>query len=122
VIDNLDLGRPDTVEIVFGRRIINGKQRAAQGTFRTKVITRGTEVTINAFYGHVYLDWTAEALGMRIAGVTSLVAGDDGRIASVAIHHRPLAAVIAFSDEMRRRLEGQVDPSHFHAASAGAET
>jgi|HubBroStandDraft_6_1064221.scaffolds.fasta_scaffold251288_2 hypothetical protein len=60
--------------------------------------------------------------GMRIAGVTSLVAGDDRRIASVAIHHRPLAAVIAFSDEMRRRLEGQVDPSHFHAASAGAET
>jgi len=52
VTDNLDLGRPDTVEIVFGRRIINGKQRATQGTFKTKVITRGTEVTINAFYWH----------------------------------------------------------------------
>ena len=49
VTDNLDLGRPDTVEIVFGRRIINGKQRATGGTFKTKVITRGTEVTINAF-------------------------------------------------------------------------
>ena len=52
VTDNLDLGRPDTVEIVFGRRIVNGKQRATQGTFKTKVITRGTEVTINAFYRH----------------------------------------------------------------------
>ncbi len=52
VTDNLDLGRPDTIEIVFGRRIINGKQRATGGTFRTKVITRGTEVTINAFYRH----------------------------------------------------------------------
>ena len=52
VTDNLDLGRPDTIEIVFGRRIINGKQRATQGTFKTKVITRGTEVTINAFYRH----------------------------------------------------------------------
>jgi hypothetical protein len=52
VTDNLDLGRPDTVEIVFGRRIINGKQRATQGTFKTKVITRGTEVTINAFCRH----------------------------------------------------------------------
>jgi hypothetical protein len=40
------------VEIVFGRRIINGRQRATQGTFKTKVITRGTEVTINAFYRH----------------------------------------------------------------------
>ena len=52
VTGNLDLGRPDTVEIVFGRRIINGKQRATGGTFKTKVITRGTEVTINAFYRH----------------------------------------------------------------------
>ena len=52
VTDNLDLGRPDTIEIVFGRRIITGKQRATQGTFKTKVITRGTEVTINAFYRH----------------------------------------------------------------------
>ena len=52
VTDNLDLGRPDTIEIVFGRRILNGKQRATQGTFKTKVITRGTEVTINAFYRH----------------------------------------------------------------------
>jgi hypothetical protein len=52
VTDNLDLGRPDTIEIVFGRRIINGRQRATRGTFKTKVITRGTEVTINAFYRH----------------------------------------------------------------------
>jgi hypothetical protein len=52
VTGNLDLGRPDTVEIVFGRRIINGKQRATQGTFKTRVITRGTEVTINAFCRH----------------------------------------------------------------------
>jgi hypothetical protein len=52
VTDNLDLGRPDTVEIVFGRRIINGRHRATRGTFKTKVITRGTEITINAFYRH----------------------------------------------------------------------
>jgi hypothetical protein len=52
VTDNLDLGRPDTIEIIFGRRIINGRQRATQGTFKTKVITRGTEITINAFYRH----------------------------------------------------------------------
>jgi hypothetical protein len=52
VTDNLDLGRPDTVEIVFGRRIINGRQRATRGTFKTKVITRGTDITINAFYRH----------------------------------------------------------------------
>jgi hypothetical protein len=52
VTDNLDLGRPDTIEIIVGRRIINGRQRATQGTFKTKVITRGVDVTINAFYRH----------------------------------------------------------------------
>ena len=49
ITDNLDLGRPDTVEIIFGRQIRNGRQRATQGTFKTKVITRGVEVTVNAF-------------------------------------------------------------------------
>jgi len=52
VTDNLDLGRPDTIEIIFDRRIVTGSQRATQGTFKTKVVTRGTEVTINAFYRH----------------------------------------------------------------------
>ncbi len=49
--DNLDLGRPDTIEIIFDRQIRGGK-RAAGGEFKTKVVTRGTEVTINAFYKH----------------------------------------------------------------------
>jgi len=52
VTDNLDLGRPDTIEIIFNRRIITGHQRAIRGTFKTKVVTRGAEVTINAFYRH----------------------------------------------------------------------
>ena len=49
--DNLDLGRPDTIEIVFDRQIRGGK-RAAGGEFKTKIVTRGTEVTLNAFYKH----------------------------------------------------------------------
>ena len=52
VTDNLDLGRPDTIEIIFDRQVRAGKHRATQGTFKTKVITRGTEVTVNAFYKH----------------------------------------------------------------------
>ena len=50
--DNLDLGLRDTIEIIFDRQVRAGKQRATQGTFKTKVITRGTEVTVNAFYKH----------------------------------------------------------------------
>ena len=52
VTDNLDLGRPDTLEIIFDRQVRHGPQRSTQGTFKTKVITRGTEVTMNAFYRH----------------------------------------------------------------------
>jgi hypothetical protein len=50
--DNLDLGRPDTIEIIFNRQIRNGRQRATRGTFKTKVVTRGVDVTVNAFYKH----------------------------------------------------------------------
>jgi hypothetical protein len=52
VTDNLDLGRPDTVEIIFDRQVRNGRQRATGGVFKTKVITRGVDVTVNAFYKH----------------------------------------------------------------------
>src|SRR5713101_2862810 len=48
VTDNLDLGRPDTIEIIFDRRI----RSDTAGEFKTKVITRGTEITVNAFYKH----------------------------------------------------------------------
>jgi hypothetical protein len=52
VTDNLDLGRPDTIEIIFDRQVRNGRQRATGGVFKTKVITRGVDVTVNAFYKH----------------------------------------------------------------------
>ena len=52
VTDNLDLGRPDTLEIIFDRQVRHGPQRSTQDTFTTKVVTRGTEVTMNAFYRH----------------------------------------------------------------------
>jgi hypothetical protein len=48
IVDNLDLGRPDTMEIVFDRRV----QANTEGQFKTKVVTRGVEVTVNAFYKH----------------------------------------------------------------------
>lgn len=46
VADNLGTGRPDELKIIFGRRI----QKNTPGEFATKVVTRGTEVTVNVFY------------------------------------------------------------------------
>ena len=48
VTDNLDLGRPDTLEIIFGRQVRSN----TEGQFRTSVITRGTDVTMNACSKH----------------------------------------------------------------------
>lgn len=50
--DNLDLGRPETLELVFGRQIRRGCLRRTQDVFKTKVVTRDTDVTTNAFYKH----------------------------------------------------------------------
>jgi hypothetical protein len=48
IVDNLDLGRPDTMEIIFDRQI----RSTTDSEFKTKVVTRGVDVTINAFYKH----------------------------------------------------------------------
>jgi hypothetical protein len=51
--DNLALGRPDVIELVFtGRHERRGRPPKADRVYKTKVVTRGTEVTINAFWKH----------------------------------------------------------------------
>jgi hypothetical protein len=44
VADNLDLGRPDTKELIFGRQV--------RSTTTGVLAIRGVDVTINAFYKH----------------------------------------------------------------------
>jgi hypothetical protein len=50
VTDNLDIGRPELIELIFRRGERRG--RPAAGEFKTKVVTYGTEVNVNAFYRH----------------------------------------------------------------------
>ena len=46
VADNVDLGRPDAVRLIFDRRIY----RNTKGTFRTNIVTRGVDVTLDVNY------------------------------------------------------------------------
>ena len=46
ITDNLDLGRPDEVQLIFGRQV----RKNTKGTFSTKLVNRGTEMTVNVFY------------------------------------------------------------------------
>jgi hypothetical protein len=51
VADNLDIGRPDNVELIFsGHRGHWGHPFKTEPTYKTKVVTRDTEVTVNAFF------------------------------------------------------------------------
>jgi hypothetical protein len=50
--DNLDIGRPDQVSLVFDRRIHRRGPRATPGTFRTRIITDGVTPSLHVYYKH----------------------------------------------------------------------
>jgi len=52
-----------------------------------------------------FLEWEGV---FEVAGITILVVDSAGLIESVRLYHRPLGAVIAFSAELVRRLDGKM--------------
>jgi hypothetical protein len=48
--DNLDIGRPDQISLVFDRRIIRKGRHATPGRFRTRVITDGVIPSLHVDY------------------------------------------------------------------------
>ena len=50
--DNLDIGQPDQVGLIFARRIIRKGPRATPGRFRTRVITGGVVPTLHVDCKH----------------------------------------------------------------------
>src|SRR6476659_5974028 len=50
--DNLDIGRPDQVALVFDRKLIRRGPRATPGPFRTRVITAGVTPSLYVDYKH----------------------------------------------------------------------
>ena len=66
VADNLNLGRPDRVELIFGRQV----RSTTPGVFATRVVTRGVEVTVNALYKHSRVkEYFKDGRAMRIETV-----------------------------------------------------
>ena len=48
--DNLDIGRPDHVGLIFDRRVMTGRKRKTPGRFRTRVITDGVTPSLHVDY------------------------------------------------------------------------
>jgi hypothetical protein len=56
-----------------------------------------------------YAEWEATGPARRLlAGVTVLTRNAEGQVAHVAIHHRPLDALLGFSREIGRRTVGLI--------------
>jgi hypothetical protein len=101
VRDNLDLGRPDSVELIFtGKNERRGRKPTTQPVYKTKVVTRDTEVTINAFFKHSRVkQYLKDGRALRIETVVN--SPDDLRC------HRRLAHVDelqAKARDVNRRL------------------
>ena len=68
VADNLDLGRPEQVELIFGRKILP----STPGVFATRVVTRGVDVTVNVGYKHSRTkEYFKEGRALRIETVVN---------------------------------------------------
>jgi len=66
VADNLDIGRPDEVQLTFGRQIRSN----TDSPFSTKVVTRGVDVIVNVFYKHSRIkEYLKEGRALRIETV-----------------------------------------------------
>jgi hypothetical protein len=48
--DNLDLGRPDRISLIFGRSIYRGRKNHTPGTFATRVVTDGVTPSLHVLY------------------------------------------------------------------------
>jgi hypothetical protein len=101
---------------IAGRAPVWLTLRTAAGIYDKLTFTSAAETP-----GRAYLDWTARALGLDIDGITVLTAGRAGAFTGIAIHHRPLGAVLAFSRELGRRLDGLIEPGHFDVAPSTTE-
>jgi hypothetical protein len=63
--DNLDLGRPDRVQLIFPRKII----RTTPGSFRTRVLREGVTPSLHISYKHFDLkQYFKEGRGLRTEG------------------------------------------------------
>jgi len=63
--DNLDLGRPDRVQLIFPRKII----RTTPGSFRTRILREGVHPSLHVSYKHFDLkQYYKEGRGLRTEG------------------------------------------------------
>ncbi|WP_420497809.1 hypothetical protein [Parafrankia soli] len=116
--DNLDLGRPDQVSLVFDRELRRGKKRPTPGRFRTRVLTEGVTPSLHIDYKHATIkQYHKEGRALRTE--TTINDTRDFRIGKRLVN-LPALKQVGFQAN-RRLLDVQTishDPTDGHAAFA----
>jgi len=112
--DNLDIGRPDRVSLIFDRRIVRKGKHATPGRFRTRVITDGVTPSLHIDYKDSRIK-QYHKLGKALRTETTI---NDPRDFGVAkgLSHLPELKEIGFTAS--RRLLGVQRISHDPADGA----
>jgi hypothetical protein len=112
--DNLDIGRPDQVGLVFHRRLMSKGPRTTPGRFRTRVITEGVTPSLHVDYKHTTIkQYHKENRALRTE--TTINDTRDVEIGK-RLTNLPAPREIGFS--ANRRLLGVQRPSHDPARGA----
>jgi hypothetical protein len=114
--DNLGIGRPDQVGIIFGRRIQRGRKHPTPGRFRTRVITEGVTPSLHVDYKNSKIK-QYHKLGKAIRTETTINETRDFGIGK-RLTNLPALRQIGFS--ANRRLLGAQKLSHNPIAGADA--
>jgi hypothetical protein len=87
VADNLDIGRPEQIELIFSRWPTRRGRPSGQKRFSTWLVTQGTQVTVNAAYKHSRIkQYLKDGRALRIETVVNDTA-DLGCLRR--LHHLP---------------------------------
>ena len=114
--DNLDLGRPDRVSLIFDRKIVRRGKRATPGRFRTRVITEGVTPSLHVDYKNSKIK-QYHKLGKALRTETTINDTKDFGVAR-GLSHLPELKEIGFTAS--RRLLGVQRISHDPADGAAA--
>jgi hypothetical protein len=97
--DNLDLGRPDKVGLIFDRRICSRGRNATPGRFRTRVLTEGVTPSLHVDYKHSKIkQYHKEGRALRTETTIN-----DSRDFGIGrrLHNLPALAAVGFTANRR---------------------
>ena len=100
-------------------RRVEGRERVATILGAASRLYETLEFTRRGQDGdHSFMEWEASLRGGEsVSGITILKSNANGKIISIAIHHRPLPGLLRFSTELRHALAGKIEPDVFHGGS-----